>query len=76
MNLLPTSKRDWLLIAVIAPSVVWLPIAILLLVGIQGATPRDPSTAMIVGVVVTVTALLLTLAVIGIRRIGVGERMK
>ena len=74
MKLYPTSQRDWLLIAVVAPIALWMPIAVLLLVGIQGGTPRDPSAGRIIIVVTTVTMLLLALAVVGVRRIGLRRR--
>jgi hypothetical protein len=74
MRLRPTSKQDWLLILCVAPLVLWLPIGLLLLVGLQGATPRDPAPATVLAFVATVTIALLGLAITGVRRIGLRRR--
>jgi uncharacterized membrane protein len=73
MRLMPSEKRDWLLLALVAASL-WLPIAILLLIGMQSATPRDPKTVTIKTVVAIVTVGLLWIAVVGIRRIGLRRK--
>lgn len=74
MKLYPTSKREWSLVAVVGPTALWIPIAVLLLVGIQGAAPRDLSAGRIILVITSVTVLLVALAVIGVRRIGLRRR--
>jgi hypothetical protein len=67
MSLWPRNRREWALLAMVIPLPVWLPFALLMLIGTQGSH-GDVRPGMLGVAAVTLTLLLL--AVLGAWRFG------
>jgi hypothetical protein len=73
MRLWPSDKRDWLLVLFVAPLPLWMPVALLLIIGTQGAHSAGEAVPVEI-VIAAVTVTLFLLAIFGVWRIGLGRR--